>query len=281
MALKLCAQCERHVREQDETCRYCGGSTYAKVRVPVSSATRRAMFAGASVIFVAAAEGACASAVYGAPVAPFDAADNVDASEASVPVPDANPVACFENAGEGLRGVPPTAYRDVCTPQDLVDVEAACLFSAHGTKACADWTTAHPACGRCVFGPLSGEPADTTPLGALTPVGAQSIAPSLGSCAALAIGRPDCALPIAKSNLCEIASCSTCSVPTKGACSAHASQHCSTPQSTECQKAIGAAFSRWEKQCQGSNLPSTFTKVATYLCGAPPADAGIADASGD
>ena len=178
MALNLCAHCERHVRERDETCPYCGGSTYAKVRAPVSSATRRAMFAGASVIFVAAAEGASECTVYGALIEPYDG--NASLPPRRTPVPDARALTCFEYAGEGFRGLAPTAHRDVCTPRDLADLEAVCLSPVHGTTACADWTSAHPACGRCVFGALPGESAETNPLGALIPNGYQSFAPNAG-----------------------------------------------------------------------------------------------------
>lgn len=256
--------------------------------MPRSNATRRAMFAGASVVFVAAADGACSQAVYGAPGEPYpfsdggahDAADVPAARDTGLP-PDANPLTCFVNAGEALRGLPPKANRDVCTPQDLVDVEAACLRDAHSSKACTDWTSAHPNCGRCIFGALPGESPDAVPLGALTPMDSQTLVASLGSCAAVVLGRPDCALPIARANLCRSGGCATCTGPAKATCSSYAdSQGCETVLTVECRKILRDSFAVWGSICQGASAASTFTKVAEYLCGAPYLDGGN-DASRD
>lgn len=284
MALKLCAGCERHVRERDELCPYCGETTSAKVRVPSSHATRSAMFAGVGLMVVAAVEGACGQAVYGAPVWIDPKDDAAVPNEASVDsafaYPDAAKSACFENLGDEVIGLPPTAYRDVCTSQDIADAEAVCLVSVHTGQACSAWTGAHPSCARCLLGALRGELPTSTPLPALIPKTPDALTPSLAACAALVLGRPECALPVSRTAACVTGSCTTCEDDsTRATCKAQAEgTACRTPIEVECTEAIRTGFARWDRICQGANAGATYTKVATYLCGPPPA--GL-DAGGD
>jgi len=286
MALKLCAGCERHVRERDELCPYCGETTSAKVRVPLSRATRSAMFAGVGLMVAAAVEAACGQAVYGAPVwvnPSDDAAVPKEASVDSASVsPEAGRVACFENLGDEVVGLPPTAYRDVCTSQDIADSEAACLASVHTSQTCVEWTKAHPGCARCLFGALSGDSPQATPLSALIPKTPDTLTPSVAACASLVLGRPECALPVARAAACVTGSCTNCGDErTRATCKAYAeSTACRNAVETECSEAIRVGFARWDRICQGANQGATYTKVGTYLCGAPPVDGG-ADAGGD
>ena len=67
MALKLCGACERHVRESDATCPYCGSGKAAPVPAP-NRINRKAMAFAAVVLTTAAVESVSGCAVYGAPV---------------------------------------------------------------------------------------------------------------------------------------------------------------------------------------------------------------------
>jgi hypothetical protein len=242
------------------------------------------MFAGAGLMVVAAVEVACGQAVYGAPVwiDPSDAAVSKEASvDSAFAYPDAEKATCFENLGDEVVGLAPTAYRDVCTSQDIADAEVACFVSVHTAQACVDWAKAHPGCARCILGALPGESRQSTPLSALIPRTPDTLTPSLAACASLVLGRPECALPVARAAACVTGSCTSCKdEPTRATCNAQAeSTACRNAVETECTEAIRTGVARWDRICQGANLRATYTKVATYLCGAPPA--GGLDAGGD
>jgi hypothetical protein len=212
----------------------------------------------------------------GAPVdAPVDAfvPPTMDAGRDAAPV-------CFVGGAVQLVGLPPTPYRDVCSGADLAEAEAACPADPHGT-ACAAWQAAHPACARCLFGALGADPPESTQLGVLLPVGKTSI-PNVASCAALAIGRPECALDAARASACSAASCPACaSSAALAACRAYAATTvCTVAPSESCRTAIDQGEGTWDRVCRAANTGATFAKIGAFFCGAAP-DAGASDSGSD
>jgi hypothetical protein len=192
---------------------------------------------------------------------------------------DAAPT-CFVGGAVQLVGQAPTPYRDVCSSADLAEAEGACPADPHGT-ACEAWQVAHPACARCLFGALGTDPPETTPLGALLPVGRTSI-PNVASCAALVVGLPECALDAARASACSAASCPSCgSSAALAACRAYASATvCTTAPSESCRTSIDQSEGTWDRVCRAANPGATFAKIGAFFCGAAP-DAGTKDSGID
>lgn len=244
--------------------------------------SRSVLFAGTA-LAIAAAAPACSLSmpVYGGPGVdvPLEDASARDgrAPPVTTTTPPGSPdaAACFSSLGDKVKGSDPVAHRNLCDAQAIGEVERTCLTAVHGDVACKAWKDAHQECARCIFGPLDGEAAGSAPIGALIPSGPQSLMPNLGSCGALVLGRADCALPIAKASACTAGSCTACiGTVAKRDCEAFAETACVGTKERECDKALKDDFSVWASTCQGANLPATFTRVAYYLCGAPPLDAG-------
>ena len=288
MGLRQCEGCERHVREGDTGCPFCGAEGRNPVPAPRSAVSRKA-WVGAQVA-VAVTISACsvsAVPVYGAPIdpdelfpdsGPRDSGKDVETDGPLGPAP-----ACFSNLGERVRGTVPTPHRGVCTAQDVADAERSCVSAAHTGTACTDFAAAHPDCARCIFGPPATEVPAASPIGALVPSGPTTVMPNLGACASLVLGKPECAVPITKASACTAGSCSACAPRSseKANCEAYAQRACVGAVEASCEKALLDGFSKWGSTCQGANVGASFAKVAWYLCGDAPSDAGAADAASD
>lgn len=192
---------------------------------------------------------------------------------------DASPT-CFVGGAVQLVGQAPTPYRDVCSSADLAEAERACPADPHGT-ACGAWQADHPACARCLFGALGTDPPESTPLGALLPVGKTSV-PNVASCAALVVGLPECALDAARASACTAASCPSCaSSAALATCRAYASATvCTTAPSERCRAAIDQGEGTWDRVCRAANPGATFAKIGAFFCGAAP-DGGPSDSGTD
>lgn len=216
---------------------------------------------------------------------PVEAGASVDApvDTSAPPMADAGrdaAPACFVGGAVPLVGLAPTPYRDVCSTADLAEAEGACPADPHGT-ACGAWQAAHPACARCLFGALGTDPPESTPLGALLPVGKSSI-PNVASCAALVVGRPECALDAARASACTAESCPSCaSSAALSACRAYASVTvCTIAPNESCRTSIDQGEGTWDRVCRAANTGATFAKIGAFFCGAAP-DAGASDSGAD
>lgn len=252
-------------------------------RVVLRLGVRVSCGAAALAVVVSFAQ-ACSSTNDLADAGPVEAGAPVDAPvDISVPPSDAGRDAaptCFVGGAVQLLGQAPTPYRDVCSSADLAEAEGACPADPHGT-ACGAWQAAHPACARCLFGALGTDPPESTPLGALLPVGKTSI-PNVASCAALVVGRPECALDAARASACSAASCPSCaSSAALSACRAYASATvCTIAPSESCRTAIDQGEGTWDRVCRAANTGATFAKIGAFFCGAAP-DAGASDSGTD
>lgn len=179
-------------------------------------------------------------------------------------------VACYE-PGDAimLPGTPPTAAQSHCSEADLTGLRTACLGATSSAATCDAQLAANPACGRCVFGALPGENAATTPIPAVIPISDDSLAPNIAACAALVIGRPDCAAPLARKVSCTSSACATCvDQAAEDACTATAEAGvCSGTVDIGCTSAINAAQATWAPICRGVGFDDSYLKVGRYLCG--------------
>lgn len=183
-------------------------------------------------------------------------------------VPDATSRGCYDEQGAlPINGVAPSARPGKCTPEQVTELKQKCL--GPGSTGCDAYIAANRDCAQCVFGALQGDNASTTPVPALMPVSADSVFPNVAACAALVLGRPDCAVKMTKQVVCLQSACSKCTNDADDTtCSASASAGiCKTLIDKACNDAINAGVAQWEPTCRGAAFDDTFAKVSNYLCG--------------
>ena len=259
MALKLCNGCERHVHESDAVCPYCGSTETAQVPAP-TRVNRKAMGFAAAVLTTVAVETVACSAVYGAPVEPIDCEEQ-DCGYAARCRPRT-----LSSMGTGSFRI----ANQACTEESYQAIFQACFRQGGGTE-CSSTAFPQPACARCLLGPRDREaPTDVSP-GALL-----SRAPLLvntGACAAVALGRPNCASHLTAYDFRVAEYCADCSDP--GSFSA-----CRADQATafsgvdkvgaqavsECIALRDQGRAEWEPVCVGASPEETLDKVARVLC---------------
>ena len=283
MALFLCATCDRHLREDAVTCPFCSATTRAEVP-PETRASRAAIALGVASVLLAVESVAC-SAVYGAPIERSDppARPSTDASSpdgAFVPPPPTGP-ACYDPGGiEPIVGVPPALAQGVCTSSALAAFADACL---DGGPSCQTAIAADRTCAECALGPYAGRSGPSAPLGAIVPAGGDAVAAATTTCAALVIGRPDCAVSAQRAVTCVTTACAACSASDLATCAPRAeAAACSSAFTVarSCLDTIEARRGEWLGRCTGRTTRDGFLAVARELCASPVADAG-ADASSD
>ncbi len=187
--------------------------------------------------------------------------------------------ACYsENDALAIEGAPPVKNAGKCTAAQLTDLDAKCLATASTEATCTAYIDANKDCARCVFGALQGDDEKTTPMPALIPVSEDSIAPNVGACAALVIGRPDCAQKLTVQEVCLESACSLCDTdPGYEACRTEAAAKiCKDVMDAACTKAVDDAKAQWTPICDGADFDAAFKKVGAYMCGGAgaPTDAG-------
>lgn len=205
-------------------------------------------------------------------------------STATTPRPDggnkdAAAASCYdEEAALALPGSEPKRASGKCGAGKAAEFKAACLGG--GSQAtCTAFIDANKDCARCILGPLQGDDAKTTPIGALIPVSEDSVSPNTAACAAIVIGKPECALKLAGQVTCVASACSTCETDAEDTeCSNKAAAGiCKTTVDEACNKAVNDAASQWQATCRGANFDEGYAKVAEFFCGG----GGGADAGRD
>ncbi len=111
MSLRLCAACNRHVRESE--CPFCGATSSTPIPLPHSRATRAAMVFGAASMVTAIACGARTAEGDGGP-GPTPTA--VPVYGAPVPTPDATPPPPRDAAPPPRDAAPPPRDADADSP---------------------------------------------------------------------------------------------------------------------------------------------------------------------
>ncbi|MBK8212461.1 MAG: hypothetical protein IPK71_01820 [Myxococcales bacterium] len=199
-------------------------------------------------------------------IRPIDAGPDADAG----PDGSTRPPACYdETAALALPGTAPTFGQNVCTQADVQSLFTACFGPGASAATCNAFSASHPDCMRCVVGPLPGDAPATTPISALIPAGDASLMVNVGSCAALAIGRPDCAVTVPKQLTCTASACETCAdEPSDTACREAAEVGiCSSTVDSACMAALTSTAATWSPICRGPDFVATYQKVAMALCG--------------
>lgn len=183
--------------------------------------------------------------------------------------------ACYDK-DEALaqKGTAPRRRPGLCTPAEIVALETACLGSEGPTSAtCTAALNTNRNCGRCVVGALGGDDPATTPVGAAITLATNTLGPNVASCAALVIGRPECAVPLAQEVVCVSTACQVCEAADEAACEVAAETGtCKLFGSLApvvCNVAVRNGVAMWTPVCTGANASETYRKVAAELCGSP------------
>lgn len=196
------------------------------------------------------------------------------------PKSDGGPVeACYAEDGLlEINGIAPTKSSGKCSPSQLIDVDAKCISDTTATDAdCQAYIAANENCARCVFGALDGDTEATVPMPALITVSEEgAILPNVYACAALVIGKPDCALKLTKQEVCLESACGLCEGDDGySACRTEAAtKACKDVMDATCTKAVEDAETQWTALCDGKDFDEAFKKVGTYMCGGASVDAG-------
>lgn len=203
-------------------------------------------------------------------VAPRDASPDAIPPRDAGPDGSTRPPACYdETTASALQGTAPTLGQNVCTRADVQALFTACFGPGASAASCDAFSASNPDCMRCVLGPLPGDVPATTPIAALIPAGEASLMVNIGSCAALAIGRADCAVTVPKQLTCTASACETCAdEPSDTACREAAEVGiCSSTVDAACMAALTSTAATWTPICRGPDFITTYQKVAMALCG--------------
>ena len=259
MALKLCNGCERHVRESDSTCPYCGSAQRAQVPAPARS-SRKAMLFAAAVLTTTAVEAVSGCAVYGAPIEPVDCEEKDCGYQARCRYRELAPV--------GTSYLRPNS--SICTEGSYQAIFEACFRQGAGPE-CSSTALPRPECARCLIGPRPLEkPADVAS-GAL--LSFTPLIVNTGGCAAVALGRPDCAGYLTEYDFRVAQACGDCSDPgSLSDCRAAQPAAMGTVSTigakvaAECIALRDQRRAEWEPVCVGSTPVESVDKVARALC---------------
>ena len=196
--------------------------------------------------------------------------------DAAKPRPDGGgPASCYDEEGAlALSGVAPTRAPGKCSDALITEFDQKCLGSA--ANGCEAFIDANKDCSRCLIGALQGDDEKTIPVPALLSISDDAVVPNTASCAALVIGRPDCALKLAIQETCLVSACAVCEdEATDNACRKEAEAGiCKTVVDAACTQAIESRSAEWQALCSGADFDAVYPKVARVMCGGSPSDAG-------
>ena len=189
--------------------------------------------------------------------------------DASKPKTDGAALTCYDERGAiAEEGTAPVRSAGKCTDVQITELDKQCFGSS--STGCDAFITANKDCARCILGALQGDNAATTPIGALLTVSDDgTVVPNTASCAALFIGKPECAAKLAKQEVCLASACSVCKDdPTDAACRKEAAAGiCKTVIDATCTQAVESRAAEWQAACSGADFDTTYPKVAKFLCG--------------
>jgi hypothetical protein len=258
MALKLCKACERHVRDSDATCPYCGGEEAAKVPAP-TRVDRKAMYFAAVVMTTAAVETVSCSSVYGAPTTYVGCDGSACNYQARCERMQLSPV------GERRLSLPSQA----CTEPVYRRLVDACVNDPSASD-CPSVASSRVDCARCVIGPRGQEHPSDVPPGATL-----SLSPLIvntGACAAAVLGRPDCAVHLTAHDVRVAENCSHCTDDDASSACRKAQRptgpgtHPEWERVLECLALRDLRRAEWEPVCVGATPEESLDKTSHVLC---------------
>ncbi len=221
-------------------------------------------------------ETAC-SVVYGAPPSDAGTWSSSEPEDASSRTPDASsrkpgaggPRGCYEeDLALALQGTAPIRGAAMCTAPQIGEIERRCLNPMGTQGECDAYLPTNKACSRCVFGARSGDDPETTPIGALIPRSEVSVAPNTAACAALVLGKPECAVKAAAQAVCLSSACPSCATDATASAECQrtaAAGICRGTVDLACDQAIRDRENERKATCVGATFTESYTKVATYL----------------
>lgn len=254
--------------------------------------SRKALYLGAGVLVLTAADAACSQAVYGAvcePEYPCSVADPTATPDANAPPRFDVPEKCERSYPAQTPSTGGLAVgRGSCTQDEIGRLREACFGT--GTS-CVTETKAHSRCSSCLFG--TDTPSESSTLGAWL-VSPYQYGPNRSACRAIEAGRPDCVVSVTLSSFCLEAVCGGC-LESRASCEVAARERaCGGLVSASCEE---AAQVRADDPCGPPGLVGPLgladrsardlENVAMRLCGPLPSasdagtDARSADASTD
>lgn len=188
-------------------------------------------------------------------------------TDASKPKVDGATLTCYDEEGAlAQEGTAPVRSAGKCTDAQITELDKQCLGAA---TTCDAFIAANKDCARCILGALDGDDAATTPIGALISVSEDSVSPNTASCAAIFIGKPECAAKLAIQEVCLASACALCEDDTSDtSCRKEAAAGiCKTVVDTACTQAVESRAAEWEAACSGADFDAAYPKVAKFLCG--------------
>ncbi|MBK8215076.1 MAG: hypothetical protein IPK71_15160 [Myxococcales bacterium] len=261
------------MRPDSQQCPFCGACVFAPV--PAATRAHRAAIVLGVASAVLAVESCSVVAVYGASGGEwFDASRPAPRDAATAPRP---PASCEQPAAL-LDLTAPPHFAGVCSDETLVAISDACF---ERKPSCNDVLAANGACAACALGPYDRSGGSASQLGAIAYDESGEV--STYACAALVIGRHDCAIPAQRAVTCVTTACASCEPSQLPSCEADARAGSCAPEiaaASSCLDLIVARRGEWLARCTGPTFRDGFLAVAHELCGAPASDGGL-DAPGD
>jgi hypothetical protein len=275
MLLRLCADCDRHVRAEDEVCPFCRGTTSRPLPASVVSGSRTVRFLGLGALAMVVDTGCSATiiGIYGAPASDQPVPSPKPSADGGTKAPEWLSGCAIPRAAEHPREKYPSAS---CADAEIDELLADCVGPRATEPSCTAARAMAERCGSCLFGVEGGSPW-VEGYGAVVALPDGRRFPNIDSCAAFTIGMPECAAELGGVATCAASVCATCSIAKREACETEARTRLCDASDT-CKAAVERRRAEWEPRCAG---PDAYVKVARARCAAPLPDAGTDAASSE
>jgi hypothetical protein len=268
MLMRLCADCDRHVRAEDAVCPFCRGTTSRPLPAPVVTGSRAVRFLGLGALAMVVDAGCSATtiAIYGAPGSDQPYPTPKPTADGGSKPPEWLSACAIPRAAEHPREEYPSAS---CTDAEIDEVLADCVGPNATEPSCTVARGKASRCGSCLFGVESSSPW-VEGYGAVVALPDGRKFPNVDSCAAFTIGIPECAAELGGVATCSASVCATCSLEKREACETEARTRLCDASET-CKSAVERRRAEWEPRCAGADA---YVNVARARCAAPSPDAG-------
>jgi hypothetical protein len=186
---------------------------------------------------------------------------------------DGGAPACYDTSNAGVfPTTKATANQGKCTAVQIKGFFDACLGNAATEADCKafDENVANTDCNKCMFGPVNGD--DVTKFSDPPMIETDtSVFINTGLCSGLAAGDAACAKKLSDEGTCLISSCAACEDADADACDAFAAGDACKQflAGATCEATVKAKQAAVDAQCDAADFDTLYTKVVTYICGAP------------
>ena len=184
---------------------------------------------------------------------------------------DVEPESCYDSGSAAILSEKVTANfpGNLCTPAEVDALLAGCFGDGASEAKCEAVQTNSTACYECVLGPIEAK--DSFDIPVFLPVGSGGAGQiSIYACIAVAIGMPECAIPLTNNSFCPANACATCEDSESKACQEEALQDaCKIDLPKDCVDAFNALTDADPaiKMCTGADGLGSLKASANVLCG--------------